>query len=139
MSDHFLRVNIVTPQQTAFEGEALAVTVPGSKSAFQVLYNHAPIISSLDVGVLKVQDQTNNVRIFASKEGFIEVLKNQVSIVVNEIIDAVEIDLAKAQADLERAKNSHSNGDRLERVRAKSEQRWAEARLSAIHILEQST
>ncbi|RPI66540.1 MAG: hypothetical protein EHM43_11245, partial [Ignavibacteriae bacterium] len=55
-TDHTLNVSIVTPQSTAFEGKALAVSVPGTQSPFQVLYNHAPIISSLDIGIVKIED-----------------------------------------------------------------------------------
>ena len=69
--DKTLSVSIVTPQETAFEGAALAVSVPGSKSPFQVLYNHAPIISSLDVGILKIEDPSNAITAFACREGFI--------------------------------------------------------------------
>lgn len=134
MSDHTLHVSIVTPQATAFTGSALAVTVPGSKSAFQVLYNHAPIISSLEVGVIKVEDPSNHVKYYATKEGFVEVLKNNVSIIVNELMDAAEIDESQAEADLEAARGRSEGSDRHDRERARIDQHWAEARLRAARL-----
>ena len=85
-TDHILKVSIVTPAAPAFEGAALAVTVPGSNSPFQVLYNHAPIISSLEIGVVKIEDPANKGVVFAAQEGFVEVLRNNVNIVVEHTI-----------------------------------------------------
>ena len=58
MADNkLLQVEIVTPQRVIFSGTAQSVTVPGSKSPFQVLFNHAPIVSSLDCGLTKLIDE----------------------------------------------------------------------------------
>lgn len=135
MTDRVLNVSIVTPQTTAFVGTALAVTVPGSKSAFQVLYNHAPIISSLDIGVLKIEDPSNHISVYAVREGFVEVLKNTVNIVVNELIAAAEIDTSKAEEDYRLAREtSDTHPDRHRRELARKEAHWAEARLRAARI-----
>ena len=104
MADHVLNLSIVTPRSVEFEGLAIAVSVPGSQSPFQVLYNHAPIISSLDIGVLKLEDHKNHVSYFASREGFIEVLKNNVNIVVQDIVPASDVDVSKAESDLAAAR-----------------------------------
>ncbi|MBC8124898.1 MAG: ATP synthase F1 subunit epsilon [Candidatus Kapabacteria bacterium] len=135
MADHLLSVSIVTPRTTAFVGTAVAVSVPGSQSPFQVLYNHAPIISSLDIGVLKIQDEANNVSFFATREGFVEVLKNVVNIVVQDIQPASEVDEVRAQNDLEVAKQkADSDPDRAARDVAHKERHWAEARLRAARL-----
>jgi F-type H+-transporting ATPase subunit epsilon len=133
MNDHILHVTIVTPQATAYTGTALAVTVPGSKSSFQVLYNHAPIISSLDVGIIKVEDTSNTITYYASRGGFVEVLNNKVSIIVNELMSAAGIDTASVEAELAAAKASEE-GDRHDRERARIEQHWAEAKLRAARL-----
>ncbi|MDZ4745358.1 MAG: ATP synthase F1 subunit epsilon [bacterium] len=135
-SDRTLHVSIVTPQTTAFDGSAHAVSVPGSQSPFQVLYNHAPIISSLDAGIIKIQDPSNAITYFASREGFVEVLKNNVNIVVNELLEASTIDLAKAEADLATARESaDSHSDRSAREVARKELHWAEARIRAAKLI----
>jgi F-type H+-transporting ATPase subunit epsilon len=133
MSDHIMHVTIVTPQATAFAGAALAVTIPGSKGTFQVLYNHAPIISSLDVGIIKVEDPGNKVTYYASRGGFVEVLKNNVSIIVNELVEASGIDTARTEADLEATKNDEG-ADRHQREAARKEQHWHEAKLRAARL-----
>ncbi|WP_150451096.1 FoF1 ATP synthase subunit delta/epsilon [Arenibacter lacus] len=48
-------LEIVSPEATLFTGEVTAVTVPGVKGEFQMLNNHAPIISLLDAGKVKIQ------------------------------------------------------------------------------------
>ncbi len=136
MTDHILNVSIVTPQSTAYEGSALAVSVPGSKSPFQVLFNHAPIISSLDPGVLKVEDATNTITYFASREGFIEVNKNVVSIVVQELVRAEEIDLDAAEAEVASTRaRAEAEPDRHARENARRELHWAEAKMRAAKMV----
>lgn len=136
VSDRTLHVSIVTPQTTAFDGSALAVSVPGSQSPFQVLYNHAPIISSLDAGIIKIDDPAHTTTYFASREGFVEVLHNNVNIVVNELVEASMIDRAKAEADLATARESaDSHPDRSAREMAHKELHWAEARIKASKLI----
>lgn len=133
-TDHVLNVSIVTPQTTAWNGSALAIAVPGSKSPFQVLYNHAPIISALDVGVIKVSESDSTATYYASKEGFVEVIHNTVSLIVNDLQKSTDIDAAVAEADLESARERSESGDRTERLRARKDIAWAEARLRAIRL-----
>lgn len=135
MSSHILNVSIVTPATTAYSGTALAVSVPGTQSPFQILYNHAPIISSLDIGVLKVEDEHNRITYFAAKEGFVEVLKNTVSIVVYELMEAASVNVGTAEADLAEARSvADTHPDRHERERARKIMHWAEARLRAARL-----
>lgn len=135
MSEHILNVSIVTPHSKAFEGAALSVSVPGSQSPFQVLVNHAPIISSLDIGVLKIEDDKNYVSFFAIREGFVEVLHNTVTIVVQDLIAAKDIDVAKAEVDLEDAHTrADSAPDRSMREIARKDVHWAEARLRSARL-----
>ncbi|CAN5486183.1 ATP synthase F1 subunit epsilon [soil metagenome] len=135
MSAHILNLSIVTPATTAFSGTVLAVSVPGSQSPFQILYNHAPIISALDTGVMKVEDEHNHVTFFASKEGFVEVLKNTVSIVVYELVEAKNVNVDVAESDLAEARSiADTHPDRHERDNARKSMHWAEARLRAAKL-----
>jgi F-type H+-transporting ATPase subunit epsilon len=136
MTEHQLHVSIVTPQATAYEGPALAVSVPGSQSPFQVLYNHAPIISSLDIGVLRIEDPNNKMMVFASREGFVEVLRNNVNIVVDELVAAQTIDESQAATDVATAREEWNQAtDRTGRAKALNELHWAEARERAARLL----
>ncbi len=78
-----MRLTIVTPEKTIYDGEAISVAVPGTKGAFEVLDNHAPIISSLQSGVITVKT-ADGVQEFTVRSGFIEVARNSVSICAEE-------------------------------------------------------
>jgi F-type H+-transporting ATPase subunit epsilon len=133
-TDHTLDVSIVTPQSTAWSGKVLAIAVPGSKGPFQVLYNHAPIISSLDAGVMKIEEPDNTITFYACREGFVEVLANRVSIIVNELASSANIDEGAAEAGVEKAREVYDAADRHSRDRAQKELRWAEARMRAARM-----
>lgn len=132
MADRTLNISIVTPRETAFEGKGLAVSLPGAQSPFQVLYNHAPIISSLEPGVIKIEDENNHHLVFAAREGFVEVLKNNVNIIVQELVPASDIDLAKAEAEYDEAHAASSTGsDQSARSAARDIATWAATRARA--------
>ncbi len=97
-----LHVEIVTPQGTLYNGSAQAVTLPGGLAPFQVLVNHAPIISTLDLGALRVLDSDGDEQVFAVTGGFVEVKHNRVSIVAEEVWRAEEIDPVRAAAERDR-------------------------------------
>ncbi|MCO6466060.1 MAG: ATP synthase F1 subunit epsilon [Bradyrhizobiaceae bacterium] len=126
--DHILTVSIVTPRATAFEGTALAVSVPGSHSPFQILFNHAPIISSLEIGVLKIEEPNNHVHVFAAREGFVEVMRNKVNIVVEDLVPASSIDEASASSNVSEARARWNEAtDRASRAQHLRDLHWAEA------------
>lgn len=104
MADNkLLDVEILTPQKVIYSGKAISVSVPGSLSPFQVLYNHAPIVSSLDFGIVKIVNQDNSKIFFAIQEGFTEVRSNRVSILVDSALNAEMIDINSANEELKKA------------------------------------
>jgi F-type H+-transporting ATPase subunit epsilon len=108
-----LQVDIVTPQNAAYQGMAQAVTLPGALSPFQVLVNHAPIISALELGPIKVVDEAGNELYFATTGGFAEVKNNSVSIVVETAESADGIDVERARKALARAQQQLENETNL--------------------------
>lgn len=75
-----LTLKIVSPERIVFNGSVESVTVPGTQGQFEILPNHAPIISSLEVGeVIYNTDKKNTLKI---QGGFISVQKNQINICV---------------------------------------------------------
>lgn len=75
-----LTLKIVSPERIVFDGSVDSVIVPGTQGQFEVLPNHAPIISSLEVGeVIYNTDKKNTLKI---QGGFISVQKNQINICV---------------------------------------------------------
>lgn len=76
-----LKLKIVSPERIEYDGEIVSVTVPGSAGSFEILNDHAPIISSLDSGIVEYATVSEKKQL-AIKGGFVEVQKNQVSLCV---------------------------------------------------------
>lgn len=77
-----LRLKIVTPERVAYDGDIVSVSVPGSSGSFEILENHAPIISALDPGTVEYTTAGGKQEIHISG-GFVEVKKNEVSLCVD--------------------------------------------------------
>jgi len=71
-------LEIITPDKKLFSGEIKSVKLPGSGGSFAVLKNHAPLISSLKKGNVKVVDEQKQTHTFPVKGGVVEVLKNKI-------------------------------------------------------------
>jgi F-type H+-transporting ATPase subunit epsilon len=75
-------LEIITPDKKVFEGEVNLVQVPGSKGSFTLLKNHAPIISTLDKGTIRVVDVLGKEHFFNVSGGVIENLNNKIIVLV---------------------------------------------------------
>lgn len=78
-------LEIITPEQTVFSGEVSLIKVPGTKGSFEVLNNHAPIISTLDKGDIKIITSGDEEKHFSIEGGVIEVRDNKI-IVLGDIV-----------------------------------------------------
>lgn len=76
-----LRLKIVTPEKIVYSGEIVSVRVPGTLGSFEILDNHAPIISALEKGTVDYVTAEGRHQIQISG-GFVEVQKNEVSLCV---------------------------------------------------------
>jgi F-type H+-transporting ATPase subunit epsilon len=75
-----MKVEIISPDKKIYEGEASAVSLPGIDGSLGILNNHAPLISALKKGKVKVTDVSQGILNFPIKGGVIEVLNNKVII-----------------------------------------------------------
>jgi F-type H+-transporting ATPase subunit epsilon len=73
-----MQIEIITPDATLFAGEATYVYLPGSDGSLGVMNNHAPLISSLKKGTLRVKDASGKEITFDVNGGTVEVLNNKV-------------------------------------------------------------
>ncbi len=81
-----MKIEIITPDRNIYSGEIRAVRVPGRKGSFQVLKDHAPIISTLDAGpVIIADDQGTEVR-FEITGGVIEVKRNRIILLADSVV-----------------------------------------------------
>ena len=76
-----LMLKIVSPERVEFTGEVKSVLVPGTKGSFEILKDHAPILSSLQHGIVEYTTGSGK-RQLAITGGFVEVQKNEVSLCV---------------------------------------------------------
>lgn len=75
-------LEIITPEKKVFEGEVKLVQLPGSKGAFEMLNNHAPIISTLEKGKIKVEDLNGKEHFFDIDGGVVENKSNKIIVLV---------------------------------------------------------
>ncbi|MBX2928631.1 MAG: F0F1 ATP synthase subunit epsilon [Saprospiraceae bacterium] len=104
-----MKISMLTPEREIFNGEVASVKVPGSKGEFQVLKNHAPIVSSLEPGVIKIvtaqgeysyfDEESGQIKTaqdagkalqFKISGGFVEVLNNQISLLVQGVKEKID-------------------------------------------------
>lgn len=81
-------LEIITPDKTVFQGEVEAATFPGSEGAFQVLENHAPLISSLGRGTVIYRNKAGEFELEIDG-GVVEVLNNKVILLAESVIETV--------------------------------------------------
>jgi len=79
-------LSIITPEQTVFEGTAERVQLPGISGKFEVLQDHAALISALTHGAVKVTSNSE-VQLMQITGGFVEVLNNTVTVLAEGIIE----------------------------------------------------
>jgi F-type H+-transporting ATPase subunit epsilon len=80
-----MKIEIITPDKKIFEGEIKSVRVPGKKGSFQVLKDHAPIISTLETGLVRMVDQGNNELVYEIGGGVIEVKANKIILLADSV------------------------------------------------------
>ena len=113
-------VSLVTPEGSAWEGEAEMLIVPGADGEVGVLARHAPLVAMLQAGSTRVYVRRDGeVREFATGPGFFKVEQDRALALVDDAVDAREIDSARAheqleaaQAELQRIEAGESDADR---------------------------
>ncbi len=127
------KVMIVTPDKTAFEGDAQSAIIPGLSGYLGVWANHAPLVGAVAPGVLFLRiDEVGSEKYFAVGEGFVEISDNVVNVMTATCELASEIDVVRAKDALDRARGRLKSVEQdLDRERARLAADRAEARLKA--------
>jgi len=98
-----LDLEIISPEKKVYTGKVKSVTIPGTKGNFQVLYNHAPLISTFEIGIIKLVLSDDSTRIYTTSGGSTEVLDNKVLILSDTVEPIESIDIERARRAKERA------------------------------------
>ncbi|MEM1321794.1 MAG: ATP synthase F1 subunit epsilon [Bacteroidota bacterium] len=77
-----MEITVLTPDNEIFQGPITSVKVPGVSGQFEVLSNHAPIVSALNEGTVRIVKQGGERMSFSIEKGFIEVLNNNIALLV---------------------------------------------------------
>jgi F-type H+-transporting ATPase subunit epsilon len=120
MYEKSFKLQIITPGQVVYQGEASSLSAPGTEGGFQILFNHAPFLSTIEVGEIKVKDPGGKDLLYATSGGFVEAKENNVVVLAETAEPAAEIDVQRAKAAGERANkrlHDHDPGIDLERAR----------------------
>jgi F-type H+-transporting ATPase subunit epsilon len=100
-----LRVRLVTPERTLFEHAASAVELPAKNGYMEVLYGHAPLMAELGAGDVTLHggpEAPGSVSRYNVSWGFVEVLPDRVTILASDALKPEEIDVARAEQQLDR-------------------------------------
>ena len=104
-----LQLEIVTPERLAYSDEVDAVTLPGIEGELGVLPHHAPLVSTLGLGELRIR-KGGAEESFAIAGGFLQVLPDRVVVLAETADMASEIDLEKAQEARREAEKALESG-----------------------------
>lgn len=105
-----MRLDIITAEKIVYSDEVSSVVAPGSAGQLGILPNHAPLLTSLKPGELKVLKEGEESNIAVSG-GFLEVLQNVVTILADTAERAEDIDFERAEAAMKRAQDKVNSSD----------------------------
>lgn len=129
-----LKVQVITPDKTAWDSDAEEVILPSTTGQLGILSGHAPLLTALDTGVMRVRPDKDWVAI-ALMGGFAEVENNEVTILVNAAERGESIDREEARAAFTEAETrfdqAQQSDNRQERLRATQAFKRARARFQA--------
>lgn len=104
MAERSFKIEIVTLTRVVYSGEAVSVVAPASLGYVGIMANHAPLASDIAIGVLKIREPSGEEVFLAMSDGFLVVMNNEVSILVNAAERPSEIDIQRAIAARDRAR-----------------------------------
>jgi F-type H+-transporting ATPase subunit epsilon len=97
-------LEIITPEKVAYKAEVVGITLPGTNGEFQVLFNHAPLVSTFEVGIIKILVDENTGIAFATSGGTVDIKDNNVLVLANTLERPDQIDIDRAKESAERAR-----------------------------------
>lgn len=82
-----MKLEILTPDQKIYSGDVYGVQLPGISGLFEVLDKHAPLVSALKNGTLKILKDKNSTSSYTIQSGFVEVLNNKATVLVEGAVE----------------------------------------------------
>lgn len=128
-----LTLEIITPEKPVFKDTIESVTIPGTLGGFQILKDHAPLISSFEIGILKVKKSSSD-SYYTTAGGTVEVNDNKVLVLADSIEKVEDINKDRAEEAKKRAEErlSKKNVEDVDEIRAEAALKRALNRLDAV-------
>jgi len=127
-----LNVRVITPDKVVWDASADEIILPSSTGQLGILSGHAPLLTAIDIGVMRLKTDGNWATIVLM-EGFAEVENNKVTILCNGAEEGSTIDLKTAQEQLEKVTLLVDEADtKKEKIEATIELRKSKSRLQAV-------
>jgi F-type H+-transporting ATPase subunit epsilon len=138
MAGETMTLQIISPERTVLKDVSTeAVVVPVTDGSMGILYNHAPMVATLRVGVLRYK-QGNSYKRVAIAGGFLELSKNRITILADTAEAGDTVDVLRAQEARKRAEaRLQEHSDLVDRTRAQIALQRAVARLKAAGVLDE--
>ncbi|MDP4115868.1 MAG: ATP synthase F1 subunit epsilon [Bacteroidota bacterium] len=129
-----LKLEIITPYKSMFSGIIKSITIPGTVGSFQILINHAPLISTFECDIIKIVLFNDDVIYYTTSGGTVEVLDNKVLVLADTIENVKDLDEVRAKRAKMRAQERLANREdkRIDVHRAEVALQRAVNRLNAI-------
>ncbi len=103
MAEKHFQLDVVTPDRTVYSGTVQSFTAPGVIGSFQVLFNHAPLLTAIGIGEIKIIESNGTLVRFAAGGGFVEVKNNKVILLAESAEKQSDINVDRAEKAKERA------------------------------------
>ncbi len=130
-----LKIRVIAPDKIVWDANAEEIILPSSTGQLGILNGHIPLLTALDIGVMRVREQKDWKPIILLG-GFAEVKDNIITILVNGAEEVSEIDVEKAKNDLEIATNAVEGANSSkEKIEATQMLRKAKAKLQAAAVI----
>ena len=127
-----LNIRVIAPDRTVWDANAEEVILPSSTGQLGILTGHIPLLTALDIGVMRVRIDKDWVPIVLMG-GFAEIDNNKITILVNGAEETIDIDISLAQKNLEEATAKLTQAiSTKDKIEATQNIRKARARLQAV-------
>ena len=126
-----LKVEVVTAEAVKYQGDARQVLLPGVNGEMGILSHHAPLVSMLNPGIVRVDGPEGNQTKFAVSQGFATVEGDKVICLVDAAFAADEVDSAKVYSKMDKLRGSHA-ANAAESERNQVELRFLQAQLDLV-------
>jgi F-type H+-transporting ATPase subunit epsilon len=118
MSNKIFTVHVISPEKILYTGEADYVKIPGVQGSFGVMFNHANLVSELEIGVLEVKNG-NNKTFMVIDGGFVEVKNNVVNVLANSGDNKESLNKEKLEKELNSIDSKSSNYDQIKKIKVR--------------------